>query len=158
MGLERLNLSQKRPESFRTRKFGFLGCTGQKKTLEELTKSRCAGSAYSERLKNEHEKTLQVLICKVFLWSIGESNPVSLHCVRSVRFATVVCLPCRSADSFAHQASASLYPPPAALGSAPLQCFTLSSVRMRTLRARITKQDHREGDPVSLWSIGESNP
>ena len=64
MGLERLNLSQKRPESFRTRKFGFLGCTGQKKTLEEFTKSRCAGSAYSERLKNEHEKTLQVLICK----------------------------------------------------------------------------------------------
>ena len=77
-----------------------------------------------------------------FWWSIGESNPVSLHCVRSVRFATVVCLPCRSADSFAHQASASLYPPLAALGSAPLQCIALSSARMRTLRARINKSGH----------------
>ncbi len=53
----------------------FLGRTGQKKTLKEYSKSRCAGSAYSEQLKNEHEKTLQALICKVFWWSIGESNP-----------------------------------------------------------------------------------
>ena len=45
--------------------------------------------------------------------------PVSLHFVRSVRFAIVVCLLCRSADSFAHQASASLHLPPAALRLRP---------------------------------------
>ena len=49
----------------------------------------------------------------------GESNPVSLHFVRSVRFAIVVRLLCRSADSFAHQASASLHLPPAALRLRP---------------------------------------
>ena len=81
MGIERLNLPQKRPESFRTRKwaslFGgrFLGRTEQKKTLEEFPMGYCAGSAYSDWLKKEHEKTLQALICKVFWWSIGESNP-----------------------------------------------------------------------------------
>ena len=34
----------------------------------------------------------------------------------------------------------------------------VSKQGMRTPRVRITKQDHRKGDPVSLWSIGESNP
>ena len=59
------------------------------------------------------------------MWSIGESNPVSL---RSVSFAIVVRYSLAlHTDSFAQQASASLHPPQAALGSAPLQCFALYS-------------------------------
>ena len=81
MGIERLNLPQKKPEPFRTRKWAFLfgsrflGRTGQKKTLEEFPKGCRAGSACSDYLKSKHKKTLQALICKVFWWSIGESNP-----------------------------------------------------------------------------------
>ena len=48
----------------------------------------------------------------------GESNPVSLRCACSVRFAIVVRFLCRSADSFAHQASTSLSP----AASSPLGC------------------------------------
>ena len=60
----------------------------------------------------------------------GESNPVSLHFVRSVRFAIVVRLLCRSADSFAHQASASLHLPPAALRlrPSPMLCIVETGV------------------------------
>ena len=56
--------------------------------------------------------------------------PVSLHFVRSVRFAIVVCLLCRSADSFAHQASASLHLPPAALRlrPSPMLCIVETGV------------------------------
>ncbi len=122
--VRKLNLAQTRPDSFRMRKWAdligdrFLGHTGRRKTLEEFPRGPRAGSACFAVPKNEHEKTLQTLICKVFLWSIGESNPVSLRFACSVRFAIVICHLYRSADSFAHQASTSLSP----TASSPLGC------------------------------------
>ena len=80
-----------------------------------------------------------IKVIPVLMWSIGESNPVSLHCVRSVRFAIVVCLLCRSTDSFAHQASASLHPPLAALRLRPSPMLRLVETGMRTLHVRINK-------------------
>ena len=53
------------------------GPYGQKKPLEEYTKARCTGSAYSGQRKNEHQKTLRALICKVLLWEHRGVEPLT---------------------------------------------------------------------------------
>ena len=142
-----LNPAQRGLTAARTRKrallFGgrFLGRTGQKKTLEEFPTDCCAGSAYCNWLKNEHEKTLQALICKVFLWSIGESNPCSAtnmvatpHC--GARFLFVEKAACEISSTGGRRRLS--------LSNAS-HCLRSGT---RLLHVRITKQDHHEGDPV----------
>ncbi len=94
-----------------------ISATGGRQRFALSNASHClrAGGSTSPRRTKKYGRALSPANV---LWSIGESNPVSLRCACSVRFAIVIRLLCRSADSFAHQASTSLSPS----ASSPLGC------------------------------------
>lgn len=86
-------------------------------------------------------------------------EPRLAHSTRSVSFAIVVPLHCRSRHSFVQQAVSSLHLPLAALASAPLHAIR-KDCRGKKVQLHSSAQEKtvHKGQSFLVWSIGESNP
>ena len=84
-----------------------------------------SGAGHNKKIRT----TTRVIL--IFVWSVLDSNQVSLRFACSVRFVILVLLRCRLHYSFTHHASASLHLPQAALRLRAQSMFHISWTLVR---------------------------